>query len=283
MSVDARQDHPFWDRDPLVLVVNLDDRPARWAETLDAARPHLPVNRLVRHSAVRGTTLAGYGMPPWFRGRGRDRTWAGRAGCLLAHRSALERALAEGREWLLVLEDDAVFDAAFDPVLRALVSHLDTNPHWAACYLGVGDPVGPFEKHADLAPGFTLHRIGGANLTHAYFVHRRALTPILARWPRQDTIWPWLVRHRAVDRWYRRHLADHGEVLAVSPSIVLQRDGISDITGIPNGGIGKKEPITCVGPDSALPGLARLMRSLRVAVADAWDCLRAQRKIRRGF
>jgi hypothetical protein len=283
MNPAAAPAHPFWDRDPLALVVNLDDRPARWAETLAAAATHLPTNRLVRHSAVRGTTLPGYGVPPWFRGRPRDRTWAGRAGCLLSHRSALSRALAEGREWLLVLEDDAVFDDAFDPVLRALVPHLDARSDWSVCYFGVGDPVGPFEKRADLAPGFSLHRIGGANHTHAYLIHRRALAPVLARWPREDTIWPWLVRHRAVDRWYRRHLDDHGEVLAVSPSMIRQRVGLSDITGRQNGGAGQKGPVTHVGASSALPAFARLTRPLRIGLADAWDVLRAQRKIRRGF
>jgi hypothetical protein len=65
--------------------------------------------------------------------------------------------------------------------------------------------------------------------------------------------------------------------------MIRQRVGLSDITGRQNGGAGQKGPVTHVGANSALPALARLTRPLRIGLADAWDVLRAQRKIRRGF
>lgn len=275
--------HPFWSRDPLALVVNLDDRSERWAETLDAAAPHLPVARLTRHSATRGVNLPGYGAVPWFRGHSRDRTWAGRAGCLLSHRRAIERAAAERREWLLVLEDDVAFTPAFDQTLRALAPLLDARPAWVACYLGLVDPVAPFETLAPLPAGHALRRIGGANTTHAYLLHRRAFAPLLAALPAEASVWSWLARHRAVDRWYRRHLADFGEILAVSPSLVDQRAGLSDITGRDTALDDTASHPTAVGPDTRFPALGRAVRALAVPAADAWDALRARRKRRRGF
>lgn len=279
----APDTHPFWSRDPLALVVNLDDRPQRWRETQEAAAPHLPTARLSRHSAVRGVDLPGFGAAPWFRGRARDRTWAGRAGCLLSHRRALARAAEEQRQWLLVLEDDVAFEAGFDETLRALAPLLDRHPAWAACYLGFTDPVAPFETLAPLPRGHALRRIDGANTTHAYLLHRRAFAPLLAALPDETSVWPWLARHRAVDRWYRRHLGDFGDVLAVSPSLVNQRAGFSDITGRdaapPEAGI----HATAVGPDTALPALGRAARALAVSAADGWDAFRARRKHRRGF
>ncbi len=275
--------HPFWARRPLTLVVNLDDRPQRWTDTLAAAAPHLPADVLERHPATRGAALADFGRPPWFRGRPRDRTWAGRAGCLLSHRRAIARAAAEDREWLLLLEDDVVFDPAFDQVLRDLAPLLTENKRWSACYLGVVDPVGPRETLARLGADRALRRVGGVNTTHAYLLHRRIFAALLAALPDETGVWPWLARHRAIDRWYRRHLADHGEVLAVSPSLVNQRVGLSDITGRDTATDDTASHATIVGPDSLLPRLGRPARALAVRLADLWDAFRARRKHRRGF
>lgn len=279
----ATDTHPFWGRDPLVLVVNLDDRPQRWQETMEGAASHLPIGRLTRHSAVRGVDLPDFGKAPWFRGRARDRTWAGRAGCLLSHRRAIARAAEEQREWLLVLEDDVAFEAHFDETLRALAPLLDRRSAWAACYLGFTDPVAPFETLASLPGEHALRRIGGANTTHAYLLHRRAFAPLLSALPDETSVWPWLARHRAIDRWYRRHLGDFGDVLAASPSLVNQRAGLSDITGRDAAPPEAEIHATAVGPDSILPSVGRATRALAVSASDAWDAFRARRKRLRGF
>lgn len=275
--------HPFWSREPLTLVINLDDRPQRWADTVAAAASCLPVDSLIRFSAIRGTRISGFGTAPWFHGRPRDNTWAGRAGCLLSHRNAIARAEAEKTDWLLIFEDDIVFTLDFDPCLRALAPLLEEDPDWAVCYLGFCDPLGPFQTLRQLTSQHTLHRIGGANTTHAYLLPRRVFVPLLAALPTETTVWPWIARHRAIDRWYGRHLGDFGKVLAVSPSIVNQRVGLSDITCRDTGEDNSAGQRTTIGSDSFLPALRRANRKLCVLLSDVWDGVRAKNKQRNGF
>lgn len=205
-----------------VIVINLDRRPDRWAAFQDIWRDHLPWERVVRLSASDGTQLAGYGQTPWFRGRKRDRTWAGRGGCALSHARALREAKAQGWNRVLILEDDAVPTEGL--TVEALATVLSSDD-WSLLYLGCHEPIGPFRPASDGLMG-----IHGALDAHAYVVSAPLRDWLIERMPDEASLWPWIARERAVDRWYRREVGRRFTVMMCAPPLALQIEGASDIT-----------------------------------------------------
>jgi hypothetical protein len=263
------------------LIINLDDRPDRWTQVETTLAAFLPPSKFQRLSAVRGIDLDGFGKPPWFRGRRRDRTWAGRAGVLLSHRCALLHARAQGWRQVLILEDDVIFTDAAAPVLERLAETLKSTS-WDACYLGFTDPKTPYCRVADLGHAHGLWSVSGCNTAHAYLVAATTYDWILARLPDEREVWQWLSRHRAIDRWYYRNLSRRWRVLAVSPSVVNQRPGLSDITQRENDG----RHVTAVDPERAVSnGFAwrNTVRQLGWRLAEPRDWLRGRIKRLRGF
>lgn len=240
MRLDARKMTAITDRPTLgpamppgtgVCVINLDARVDRWEQFQAEVAPALAPLPLHRVSAVAGVKLPGYGEVPWFRGRKRDATWAARGGCVLSHRAALLHARDSGWPWVLVLEDDLErpvrVDAATGVALAgALAAHAAD-----VCYLGFTDPQLPWRQLTALGSGHALHQVFGCSTTHAYLASARAIEWILARLPEPADIWPWVARHRAIDRFYYRHLSPALKVTAVSPTWFDQRGGFSDIIG----------------------------------------------------
>lgn len=264
-----------------VLVVNLDERTDRWDAFLTDIAPRLHPSRPQRLSAVKGVALRGYGEAPYFHGRKRDRTWAGRAGCTLSHRSAIRTAAENKWRSVLILEDDVEITAAFESVAPGLIQQLG-RLDWDICYLGFTDPIGPFRSLAKLGEQHTLYQIYGCNTTHAYLVKDRAYESLLRRLPTHENVWNWLSRHRAIDRWYAHTLSRDMTVLAVSPSLLNQRQDVSDITGRPAEGA----HITTISdvPPRMLPfGLAKALRSAIHSLGANYDELRGIIKRRNGF
>lgn len=264
-----------------ILVINLDDRRDRWDALLAEAGKHIGQSSLQRLPAIRGTTVEGYGKPPFFRGRQRDRTWAGRAGCALSHRAAI--SLAAEKKWrsVLILEDDILFASDFREQAERLAAILD-KIHWDVCYLGFTDPIGPFREVASLDESHSLQQLFGCNAAHAYLVRESAYQKLLAALPTQANIWTWLTRNRAIDRWYARTLSQQFTVLAVTPSLINQYDSLSDITGRRY----EHQHLTAIpsARTTRLPyGLARTLRRLHFGVSGAYDALRGWSKRRRGF
>lgn len=223
------QTDAFWEMIDGVLVVNLDSRPDRWERVQNEIAGVFPADKLQRLPATAGIHLSGYGERPWFRGRKRDRTWAGRAGCALSHRAAIVHARQQGWRTLLILEDDIETTSALPAILKALPQAL-VSLEWDVCYLGYTDPVSPYRTLAELPEGHTLCRVSGCSTTHAYLLRNTTFDWLLARLPQPENIWSWISVHRAIDRWYYRNLARRFRVLAVSPAIINQQGGVSDIT-----------------------------------------------------
>lgn len=271
----------FWSLVDGVLVVNLDRRPDRWEKVKALTAGLVPPEKLERLPAVLGADLPGYGSPPWFRGRKRDATWAGRAGCALSHRRAI--ALAKQRGWrhLLILEDDIEPKPQAAAVLASLPAAL-ASTDWQVCYLGFTDPVPPFRTVAELAGGHQLMEVSGASTTHAYLVRSDAFDWLLEKLPQPAAVWPWLSRHRAIDRWYYRNLSRHLRVLAVSPSLIDQEHGFSDITQRMH------EDVHATQADGRRHGPATFafmmaLRRLGWRLAEPRDWLRGRFKRLRGF
>lgn len=271
----------FWSMVDGVLVVNLDKRPDRWEKVKTFTAGLIPEGKLQRWPAVFGADLPGFGAPPWFRGRKRDATWAGRAGCALSHRRAIAQARDRGWRNLLILEDDIEPTAQAAQVLSSLPDALAAT-EWQVCYLGFTDPVPPFRTVAELACGHQLVEVSGASTTHAYLVRSDAFDWLLQRLPDADTVWPWLSRHRAIDRWYYRNLSRRLRVLAVTPSVINQEHGFSDITQR----VHEDVHATQVGarrPGPAAFAFMMALRRLGWRLAEPRDWVRGRLKRLRGF
>lgn len=220
----------FWDAIDAVLVINLDHRPERWKQLCEEAEGIVPAGKLHRVSAVLGREISGFGERPWFRGGDRANTWAARGGCVLAHRRALETAKTAGWDRVLILEDDAVFEADFTACLGGLQAGLfGSGLKWDACFLGFTHPQGPFRTVVELSDQRHLTQIFGCKCTHAYLVNPEMRNWLLEQLPDESTIWPWLAVNRAIDRWYQSAMGKEFTVVAVSPSLIVQRDDFSDI------------------------------------------------------
>lgn len=271
----------FWEMIDGVLVVNLDSRPDRWQEMRTLAAGLIPAAKLTRLPATAGVALPGYGQEPWFRGRMRDKTWAGRAGCTLSHRAAIAHAKQQGWRTLLILEDDIELSPALPAVLAVLPGAL-AGHDWDVCYLGYTDPVPPYRTLSELAEGHTLCRVSGCSTTHAYLLRDTTFDWLLARLPQEADIWRWTSRHRAIDRWYYRNLARRFVVTAVSPAIIHQQGGFSDITQRPHEKVHTTQvPSSRRGPlGFALFGA---LRWLGFRLAEPRDWLRGKIKQTRGF
>lgn len=214
-----------------ICVINLDARTDRWEIFQREMLPHfegLPVDRI---SATLGTQVPGFGTHPYFRDRKRDRTWAARGGCTLSHRNAILHAKANGWSHLLILEDDITIDTAPKPAFLGNLQKAIQSTSFDVCYLGFTDPVSPFRQLIELGSGYALHQLFGCNTTHAYLLSTRAMDFILAALPSTESIWNWIARHRAIDRFLSRNLSPQLKVTALSPSLIIQRPCYSDIVG----------------------------------------------------
>ena len=264
-----------------ILVINLDERTDRWSDFIAQAAQRLAPLTPTRLSAVKGVTLDGFGQAPYFRGRKRDKTWAGRAGCALSHRAAIQEAARNRWKSVLILEDDIQLEPDFDDLLEPLEKVLSKS-QWDICYLGYTDPIGPFREHARLSEHHKLYQIYGCNAAHAYLINQSAYPFLLSQLPTEDRIWKWLTRNRAIDRWYARTLSRTMTVLAVSKSIVNQKNDVSDITGRTY----EKQHVTAIQSQVGRPpyyAIARLTRRLRFWMEGLYDAARGWIKRLRGF
>ena len=220
----------FWNLVDAVLLINLDHREDRWEKFQTAAAGIIPSGKLHRISAVLGKALPGYGIRPWFRGRKRDLTWAARAGCTLSHRRALAMARERGWQTVLILEDDVAMDGAFSSLLESIALTLKRNENgWQICYLGFTDPAAPCRIVDRIGADHGLFEISGCLTTHAYLIKPKLRDWILDQLPEEKLIWPWLARHRAIDRWYKKVLSRRFPVTCISPAVIDQEAGFSDI------------------------------------------------------
>lgn len=272
-----------------ILVINLDHRPERLERFRCLANEQPWLTGWQRLPAVAGSKLPGFGCPPWFHSGNRDNAWAGRAGCVLSHRNAIETALSAGWDRVCILEDDLDIREHSLQIMEKAASWLaDHENLWRVAYLGFTEPVGPCQKLANLSSQHSICRISGCATTHAYVVKRDAMQWILNQLPNESSIWSWLAKHRAIDRWYARHLALEFPVVAVNPSIIGQ---ISDFSDIGQRGAGDDrvgafyDPI----PSKHFPGSQSAytvkcwLREVKVAFLDAYDHVRAWRKHANGF
>lgn len=213
-----------------ILVINLDHRPERLETFAKTATKHPLLESWQRLPAVSGVNLSGFGQRPWFRNRRRDRGWAGRAGCTLSHRKAIEQAKANGWKSVLILEDDVLPGDSFSQDAAEWLNHpVHETESWDVCYLGTSVPLGPSIHDTTLPKERSIYRIFGCSGAFAYILRHTTYDFILSHLPDETSIWPWVFQHRAIDRWYARNLSSHFRVSAVFPNLIGHYTSFSDI------------------------------------------------------
>lgn len=276
--------NPFWQMIDGVFVINLDQRADRWTQFQAAAAVIIPPEKLHRLPARLGREISGFGQRPWFRGGKRDRTWAARAGVTQSHRQALLKAREAGWRTVLILEDDVNFTPEFSALTTALATALSEHD-WQLCYLGFTDPWSPCRKLTDLDTSHGLYRVHGCNTAHAYLIRETARDWLLGQLPDEARVWKWLATHRAIDRWLQRHVGLEFPVACVSPSIVNQVEGYSDIVEQQTHYTGATEHVRAVQSVSGNTGyyLGHALRRVSVRVGLFGDSLRGLAKRMTGF
>ncbi len=147
--------HSLWDAFPLVMCINLKERPERRAE----AREELK--------------RAGLKQVLFFLA---ERTEDGLKGCYDSHMACLEKAVQLGVSYALIFEDDILFQEGFAEGVQRAIDFVRERSDWNLFYLG----------------GFSLRRsryvgkhiVRGAFLTsHAYIVRTEYAKRLLAEHP----------------------------------------------------------------------------------------------------
>lgn len=222
-----------------IYVINLDARPERWAlfQSGSAHWQRMFGCAPQRCSAIAGVELPGYDAPPWFNKRislQRKRSWAGKAGCILSHRQAIELAAEAGWETVLILEDDALLSEEVAADWETEISELiRTIPRdWCVVNLCTTTVFSP--NRSILATQNTrLVETTGALGAVAYLLNGKVLRNILSELPERENIWEWVARHKTIDRWFSQNLVRFGRVFVFSPSIVGHHPGSSDTSMTP--------------------------------------------------
>lgn len=156
----------FFDR---VVVVNLDRRPDRLAQL----QQHLsdigwPFRYPERFRAVDGKFVK---PPIWWRAG--PNAW----GCQQSHLQIMEKAMMDGIESVLILEDDVFFDQNFRQRVEKFLSAVPND--WQQIYFGGQHLLQrkqlPVRINEEVIIPFNVNR------THAFAIHKRGLSPIY-RW-----------------------------------------------------------------------------------------------------
>ena len=208
-----------------IFVINLDSRPERWERFLAQANLWEEAFGVMpkRLRAVPGTTLKGYGKGPWFTKRiseKRRKSWGGKAGCILSHRNAIETAHRKNLNNILIVEDDAFLPEGFPANWTGHLKQLTTNlpEDWACLYFCSSTAYPPcriIREDGDVR----LIEASGALGAVTYLLNGRVLRNLLDGLPTEETIWPWVARHKTIDRWLSQNLMRFGKVYQFAPSL----------------------------------------------------------------
>jgi len=214
----------------------MDASPERYQTFMEKTGRLMPQEKLHRISAVDGRALPGFGKPPWFAPRTRDRArfWGGTAGCALSHRKCLEFARAHGWKNVLVLEDDAeLLDTPDGPEM--LLSFLRNQGDRDMLYLGFIKPP-RWGRRLRSGSGCNVWQVDGVISTFAYLFPAGLYDEALGMMPTEGDIWEWLSIYRAIDVFYRDFLPMRPGVRihVLHPVLFGHCEGVSVIGGTPD-------------------------------------------------
>lgn len=223
----------FWDKVDAILVLNLDRSTERWQKIRENLSKTVPVEKIHRISAVLGVDLPGFDQKPWFTKRTGERKMllAGASGCTLSHARALDFALEQGWETIIVLEDDVELteDLNTSESGKLLDHFLETNKDWDLFYLGHLSTISPLGKEEENADGSKICRIPGTLSSYALMLSRKGILEIQKSLPNAANIWSWMAKYKAIDAWLKTWFTPCHHVYSIYPEVFFHLDGFSEI------------------------------------------------------
>lgn len=206
---------------PLITIyyINLDRRPDRKAllRTTMVEEAGVPPHQLHRVSAEE------WRAAPWI-------------GCAMSHLAAVRAAARRGAPFTLIVEDDVAWAPELErETVRAVVrGALDRAASWDMCLLAHTYTRYHEGAAVPLGDGHLLRPLAQAWSLSAYLVPARFL-PVLAA--AMEDIVSWARKPHAsktmcaVDVQLSARLYGGGRVMGITPSLLLQRPGVSDLEG----------------------------------------------------
>jgi len=189
---------------PVAYVINLDRRTDRWQA----------IEKTCRDAGLAPERISAVQAEP------------GWVGCGRSHQKCVELARAQGLENVLILEDDAVFDARSIERFRAILAYLADRGDWDRFSGGLTFGSG------SLDPGLAVRDAGNRLFsaagfcTHFDLINRRAYDFILS--------WNGTPEHGPIDAYYlRAGQKNIFRTLCTVPHIAVQSDSMSDVTHAP--------------------------------------------------
>jgi hypothetical protein len=200
-------------------IINLPQRKDRRnAVTKEFKRAGLPINpgKVELFPGIKPATANGFPN-------------VGAHGCFLSHLAALEAAIDDGLQNVLIAEDDVTLAQNFTQHIEEFQSHIGSQ--WGIAYLGHREPEG----HRHDSPGFIqLNASRGIETTHLYAVNgwalprvRRCLLEIMNREPGDPLGGP--MHYDGALSTIRAANPDIATFIA-TPNLGWQRSSKSDIT-----------------------------------------------------
>ena len=135
-------------------------------------------------------------------------------GCTLSHQYCIQLAKENNLEYVLILEDDVIFEKNVQEVFRNAFREVQAYP-WSILYLGC-NVKGSVQKIKQ-----NLGKVVQANTTHAYVIHKRFYDTVLA-----------LDDYSVIIDLQYRQLSYKYDMFTCIPLVAFQTPNHSDISNI---------------------------------------------------
>jgi len=210
-----------------IFIINLDDRKDRWQQCLDLFKKYNITNyeRFSAISPIYKDIPKNYynnlivNQTEWY--------VTGAVGCKLSHYNIIKIAKDRNYDNFLVLEDDFTIEESIDDfhqkmnnVIKLLIEKQNNNinsdeiKNWDMLYLGGNNLDKPIQIYN------CIHKALKINTTHAYAMNKSIY---------QKCLDDMLICGTEVDDFYKTHIQKKHNVLCIYPSLMKQRESVSDI------------------------------------------------------
>ena len=203
-----------------IFCINLDSRPDRWLECTTVFEEYGIEDKVQRFSA------SIMDLP------GVSAKHLARAGCAHSHFSVAKKAIQEGYNNYLILEDDFQFRLNKDDFRRQLARSISQLPDdWDLFYLGCNLDqsygIYPIDNFSD-----SLLKLNSAHCCHAMSFNQEFMKRFAAEAPDRQSIMNWMDKNQAIDIYLASAVLSRINAFTADPLLVVQRPSFSNIEGV---------------------------------------------------
>jgi len=197
-----------------IYCVNLARRPDRWKSFMEGVPDDWPFREVQRVNAIDGKKVP---VPNWWSQGG------GAWGCFRTHLRLIENALNEGINSILLLEDDAVFNANFSTDVAEFMTQVPDD--WGMLYFGGQHLYVNQQPPKEVCPG--VFRPFNVNRTHAFALRGETMAKVYQHISRID----WHKGNHIDHHLGRFHQRREDPIYCPPEWLVGQAEGKSNISG----------------------------------------------------